>query len=146
MKKIFLLLFAGLFLLTGCDIHKTYETYEVISGVDLKTIYCDVKADRWDIVDDVDEGCYLYQVLDFPEITSNVISDGAVLVYLIDESGRDNVLPYVFPLDNGVMKNIRYDVSEGHLTIIMEWSDPSFIVESSCKIKVCIFYNMNKKK
>lgn len=145
MKKI-LLLFAVIFLMTGCDVHKTYETYEVVSGVDLKVVYLEVRDNAWETVNNPDEGCFLYQTFDnVPEITQKVLNNGAVLAYLIESDGeieRENILPYVFPLDNGVMKNIRFDYSLGEFTVISEWSDSHLYAGGNCLIKVCILYNV----
>ena len=144
MKKI-LLLFAVIFLMTGCDVHKTYETYEVVSGVDLKVVNIEVKDNAWQVVNNPDEGCYLWQSFPFPEITSKVLNNGAVLAYLIESVGeteRENILPYVFPLDNGVMKNIRFDYSLGEFTVIAEWSDSQLYTGGNCFIKVCVLYNV----
>lgn len=135
MKKIYLLLLSALFLFNGCEINKF--------GTKLFTDY--IKAPREGWIRDGragDAGFNIWQKFEFKEIDKKVIDDGLVMVYFIDEAGRDNILPYVFPVDNGrelVMQNIRYRVEKGFLTIVIEWSDSEeYAIDYDMRFKVCI--------
>lgn len=141
MKKIILMLMTIVLFFSGCDIHTT----EIVKpGVDMFTDYIDVNRDDWKSAGrEGDPGYYLYQEFKFKEITSRVLREGSVLVYLVDADNRDNILPYVTPFDNGrniVMQNIRYEVEKGILTMVIEWQDfcsykPDL---NNLKFKVCI--------
>jgi hypothetical protein len=142
MKKIIIPVIATL-LLGGCEFHDTYETYEVVKqGTDMFVDYIEAKSGDWHISGRVgDPGCYVYQEFIFDEITQNVLEKGAVLVYYVDGEGRDNILPYVFPFDNGneiIMQNVRYEVEKGILTIVIEWQDFRRYDQSNYEFKVCI--------
>lgn len=166
MKKIFIPVVAALLLLCGCDINNTYETYEIVKqGTDMKVIYIDaLKGDWLPSGTEGDPGFYIYQEYFFDEITDYVLDKGAVLVYLVDGDGRDNILPYVFPVDNGhdlLMQNIRYDVCRdrvnvkgkdvetGIVTLIIEWQDAQkYVQKDDYRFKVCILQpgdDKNKK-
>jgi len=141
MKKIYLLFLSVLFLLSGCDIHTT----EIVKpGVDIFHTYIDVNAGDWKASGRAGApGYYIYQEFDFKEITNKVLREGAVLVYLVDGDNRDNMLPYVFPFDNGrniVMENIRFEAEKGILTLVIEWQDFDAYVNdlSDMRFKVCI--------
>jgi len=142
MKKIVIPILAAI-LLSSCDIHETYETYEIVKvGTDMFVDYVDAAGNDWlSSGTEGKPGFYVYQEFLFPEVTDNVMNDGAVLVYLVDADGRDNVLPYVFPVDNGqelIMQNIRYDVEKGKVTIVIEWQDFGKYQQVDYKFKVCI--------
>ena len=135
MKKVYLLLLSVLFLFNGCEINKF--------GTKMFTDYIKANYDGWHREGRAgDAGFYIWQKFEFKEINKSVIDDGAVMVYFIDENGGDNVLPYVFPVDNGrefVMQNIRYRVEKGFLTIIVEWSDSEeYAIDYDMRFKVCI--------
>lgn len=154
MKKSFIPVILGTLLLCGCDVYKTYETYEVVKqGTDMFVDYIDAKGNKWERSGiEGNPGFYVYQEYRFDEITDDVLDKGAVLVYLVDADGRDNILPYVFPVDNGhelIMQNIRYDVEKGILTIIIEWQDFKKYEQGDYRFKVCILQpgdNTSKKK
>ena len=103
MKKAFIPVVLGTMMLCGCDVYRTYETYEVVKqGTDMFVDYIDAKGDKWERSGiEGNPGFYVYQEYRFNEITDDVLDKGAVLVYLVDADGRDNILPYVFPVDNG---------------------------------------------
>lgn len=121
-------------MLCGCgDSYPTYnnyyDTYEVVRpGVQMFTDYIEAPGTKWQ-TEGVEgkPGFYVYQSFSFPEINENVLEKGAVLVYLVDSDGRDNILPYVYPVINEnsriLMQNLRYDVEKGNLTLIIEWED-----------------------
>lgn len=143
MKKAFIPVVLGTLMLCGCDVYRTYETYEVVKqGTDMFVDYIDAKGDKWERSGiEGNPGFYVYQEYRFNEITDDVLDKGAVLVYLVDADGRDNILPYVFPVDNGhelIMQNIRYDVEKGILTIIIEWQDFKKYEQGDYRFKVCI--------
>lgn len=142
MKKIVIPVIATL-LLGGCQFHDTYETYEIIKqGTDMFVDYIQVDKNQWlNSGTPGQPGFYVYQEFEFPEIDNEVINNGAVLVYLVDGEGRDNILPYVFPVDNGhdlLMQNIRYEVERGILTIVIEWQDFQRYDQGDYEFKVCI--------
>ena len=63
-----------------------------------------------------------------PEITNKVIENGIVVAYFIDNSGRDNMLPYLLPyfdqnINDYYYENVRFDISRGEITFIIEDSD-----------------------
>ena len=143
MKKSFLSIVAASLMLCGCHIHQDYETYEIIKqGTDMFVDYIDAQGNKWEQSGTYGKpGYYIYQEYEFPEITQNVLDNGAVLVYLVDADGRDNILPYVFHFDNGselVMQNIRFDVEKGILTLIIEWQDFCKYPQGDYRFKVCI--------
>ena len=154
MKTAFIPVVLGTLMLCGCDVYRTYETYEVVKqGTDMFVDYIDAKGDKWERSGiEGNPGFYVYQEYRFNEITDDVLDKGAVLVYLVDADGRDNILPYVFPVDNGhelIMQNIRYDVEKGILTIIIEWQDFKKYEQGDYRFKVCILQpgdNTSKKK
>jgi len=107
------------------------------------TDYIKANYDRWNREGRPgDVGFYVWQKFEFKEITKKVMDDGAVMVYFIDEEGRDNTLPYVFPVDNGrysLLENIRFRVEKGFLTIMVEWSDSQeYEINYDMRFKVCI--------
>ena len=143
MKKIVFPIVLSAILFSGCDVYRTYETYEVIKqGTDMFVDYIDAYGADWKLSGTEGQpGCYVYQEFRFDEITDNVLNEGAVLVYLVDAEGRDNILPYVFPVDNHselIMQNIRFDVEKGILTLIIEWQDFRKYLQDNYRFKVCI--------
>ena len=144
MKKMFIPVVAASLFLSGCTFHEHYDTYEVVQqGTDMFVDYIEAKGNDWiPSGTEGQPGFYVYQEFKFPEITEKVLNDGAVLVYLVDADGRDNILPYVFPVDNQqgliLMQNIRFDVEKGILTIIIEWQDFKKYIQGDYEFKVCI--------
>lgn len=143
MKKILFPIVLSALFLSGCDVYRTYETIEVVKqGTDMFVDYIDAAGADWNLSGTEGQpGCYVYQEFRFDEITSDVLNKGAVLVYLVDAENRDNILPYVFPVDNGrelIMQNIRFDVEKGILTLIIEWQDFKRYIQDNYRFKVCI--------
>ncbi len=75
---------------------------------------------------------YLYSDQSFPEIDSWMMEQGLVEVSMIVQEGRQvqHKLPYTFTVwvDKGAAsytttETIRYEVSHGLLTLIIEWGD-----------------------
>ncbi|MCQ2127367.1 MAG: hypothetical protein MJZ06_08040 [Bacteroidaceae bacterium] len=119
MKKLFFPLFAVLLLFTGC------EFYDI--GPDVISDDIVAYANSWQR-DENDR--VLYQDFSFPEITQNVLERGSVSVSMVNRGNKGetvlNALPYVFPVSDGrqfVMQNIRYEVRNGLVTIVMEWGN-----------------------
>lgn len=144
MKKMYFTVLSAL-LLCGCgDVYRTYETYEIVKqGTDMFVDYIDAKGNDWaSSGTEGKAGFYVYQEFRFDEINHDVLENGAVLVYLVDADGRDNILPYVFPVENDyhelLMQNIRYEVEEGILTIVIEWQDFIKYHQPDYTFKVCI--------
>lgn len=164
MKKMIIPLATFALLFCGCgDVYRTYETYEIVKqGTDMYVDYIDAKKGEWiPSGTEGETGFYIYQEFFFDEITDYVLDKGAVLVYLVDGDGRDNILPYVFPVDNGhdlLMQNIRYDVCRdkvlvkgkevetGIVTLIIEWQDAQkYVQKDDYRFKVCILQPGNDK-
>ena len=121
MRKFILALAVLPFLMSGC----TKETIVHVHQGCVESFYIDVYPRDW--VDD--PNCtYIYAPFSTNKINSDVINNGIVVVYYIDESGRDNMLPYLLPLrDNNTnelyYENLRFDMSPGKITFIIEDSD-----------------------
>lgn len=162
MKKSLFLIPIAAMLLCGCDIHETNQTYQIIKqGTDMFVDYIDLEASELLISGTEGQpGCFAYQEFAFDEITEDVLANGAVLVYLIDEPNdynefaHDNILPYVYPVRNNsgqlLMQNIRFnvyrgvvnrdgvDVNTGIISIVLEWQDFKIYDQGNYKFKVCI--------
>lgn len=122
MKKILLsLLVAATFGLTATSCTK--EVYIESSGTRVAEVT--VKYDDW--VTDDNEVNYVYCPVDWEVLSEHVIYDGNVNVYVY-EDGRQNPLPYVYPMDvtyddgtsDVVGENLRFDLEEGRITLIMQ--------------------------
>lgn len=154
-KKMFFAVFATM-LLCGCgdSADTIYNiTYEVTDPVvKMFTDYIEAKGTAWSLSGDEGmPGFYVYQQFNFPEINDVVLEKGAVLVYMVDADGRDNILPYVYPVlyqnSRILMQNNRYDVEKGKLTLIIEWEDFKNYVNpnETFSFKVCILEPYQKK-
>ncbi len=123
MRKVILaLLVATSCLMTSCikeeDVH--IHNYGIV-----KTFYIDVYSNHWV---DRSELSYIYASFSAPEITKAVIENGIVVAYYIDADGRDNMLPYLLPyydnnIDDYYYENVRFDISQGEITFIIQDSD-----------------------
>lgn len=123
MRKIIIALFIAIpCLMTSCikeeDVH--IHNYGIV-----KTFYIDVYSNHWVDRNDLS---YIYASFSAPEITKEVIENGIVVAYFIDADGRDNMLPYLLPYyDENIRdyyyENVRFDVSRGEITFIIEDSD-----------------------
>jgi hypothetical protein len=121
MRKFILALAVLPFLLAGC----TKETIVHVHQGCVESFYIDVYPNHW--VDDPGL-TYIYATFVAPEITTGVIEDGIVVAYYIDGDGRDNMLPYLLPYrddstDELYYENVRFDMSQGKITFIIEDSD-----------------------
>ena len=145
MKKFFLsLLLCVSFLMYGCS----YDTYEI--GTEMKVAYVRVNPNEWTAAE-TPSGKYIFKEISMADITADVMDNGAVLVYFIDESERDNILPYVFPVPVGptqlVLQNIRYVVGVGKLGLVVEWEDGyDYSLTEPYEFKVCIMSPGKSKK
>lgn len=146
MKKALISLFTCTLLLCGCS----YDTYEL--GTDMTVTYVTAYKQDW-ISEETGIGYDLYQSFQIKDITQDVINNGAVLVYLVDEKkDRDNMLPFVFPVrvagtQDIILQNIRFDVEKGWLSIVIEWADGlDSEVTDDYKFKVCVMAPGEKRK
>ena len=146
MKKALISLFTCTLLLCGCS----YDTYEL--GTDMTVTYVTAYKQDW-ISEETEIGYDLYQSFQIKDITQDVINNGAVLVYLVDEKkDRDNMLPFVFPVrvagtQDIILQNIRFDVEKGWLSIVIEWADGlDSEVADDYKFKVCVMAPGEKRK
>ena len=121
MKKFILPMLAAFVLLTGCG-----EKARVI------TYYYTVNANQWEPATTLNgDGTYTinyyYSAWENVDISPEVIDNGVVLVYYLDNDGRDNQLPYTlyFVDDNGVpyQERIEYDVEVGKVTFKIKDTD-----------------------
>ena len=120
MKKAILPIMAAIVLALGfssCQ-HQTMETMEVT-----------ITAGNWVTTDAVS---YYFATVRWDELDEDVVDYGTVNAYLI-ENGRQNLLPYVYPIDystydeNGdvvgdyvfVPENLRFDYRYGEITFII---------------------------
>ncbi len=110
----------------------------------IDTYYVTVEPGEWS--KNADMGYYFHET-QLPAITNHVIDNGAVFCYYIDNYGYDNLMPYVYPYtdDNGDLfwQNIRYDLTTGQITFIIQESDmyTGGAVNSRMKFKVNVMYN-----
>ena len=121
MKKFILPMLAAFVLLTGCG-----EKARVI------TSYYTVNANQWEPATTLNgDGTYTinyyYSAWENVDISPEVIDNGVVLVYYLDNDGRDNQLPYTlyFVDENGVpyQERIEYDVEVGKVTFKIKDTD-----------------------
>ena len=121
MKKILFSLFVAAILgltTTSC----TKEVYIESSGTRVAEIT--VRYDDWRTDNGIN---YYYCPIDWDVLSKHVVYDGNVSVYLY-EGGRQNPLPYVYPMEvlyddntTGVVgENLRFDLEEGRVTVIMQ--------------------------
>lgn len=110
--------FALAFGLSSCE-HQTMETMEVT-----------IHADDWVTTNTAG---YYFCTVNWGALDADVVDYGVVNAYLID-GGRQNMLPYVYPMDYStydtdgnlvgapiyVTENLRYDYTYGRITFIMQ--------------------------
>ena len=123
-------------LFSGC-IREYYTTCDHDYAA-MDTYYFSVKPNEWIGKPDSGgegDGPYFFYTYRLPKITANVIKEGVVLCYFIDNDGRDNLLPYLRPWDfdnygKPYFQNIRFDVEnvnqQGFITFIIEANDFDF--------------------
>lgn len=110
----------------------------------IDTYYVDIDPGEWSRQSDMG---YYYCEKSLPAISQGVIEYGAVFCYFIDEYGYDNLMPYLYPYydaDGGLFwQNIRYDVSQGKITFIIQESDmyTEGSINARMKFKVSVMYN-----
>lgn len=122
MKKVFLALSIISCLMTSCIKEEVTHVHNYSS---IESFYVDVYPQDW-----VDQSnlTYIYATFRAPKITKAVIDNGIIVAYYIDADGRDNMLPYLLPyydmnINDYYYENIRFDVSEGEITFIIQDSD-----------------------
>ena len=129
--KISLFIVASVMLFSGCTDENYYTTEEYYTTCDhdyaaVDAYYDTVSPSEW-LSESGSDGPYLYAVRKFPEVTANVINNGFVFCYLI-ENGRDNPLPYIRPWDfnsfnEPYSQTVRFNTEPGKITFIIEASD-----------------------
>lgn len=121
MKKFILPLIAAFVLLTGCS-----EKAKVV------TSYYKVNPNQWEYsttlnADQTYTINYAFSTWENIDIDDEVIRNGVVLVYFIDDDSRDNILPYTlyFTDDNGVpyQERMEYDIEPGKITFKIKDTD-----------------------
>lgn len=123
MKKLLLpILAAAMVLLSGCS-----------SKTRVMTHYYTIAPTQWEahFVDNYDGTAstdFYFSEWTCEDINPEVLENGCVLVYYVDNENRDNQLPYLLPYydsDNNAyyMENIRFDVATGRIRFILEDSD-----------------------
>jgi hypothetical protein len=135
---------ASVTLFSGC-VKEYYTTCDHDFAV-VDTYYVTAIPNDWR-AETGNDGPYFFATHRMPEITTNVINNGIVLCYLI-ENQRDNLLPYLRPwgfngLDEPYFHNIRFDIERGFITFIIERSDFEFpgIPNWNMEFKISIIQN-----
>lgn len=125
-------------LMTSCE--KQYITEEYIThehyeyGSKVYTREYNIKKEDWQVGDFEDGRVYLYAVCDNPDITENVMNNGAVIGYYwltynpTENLSSWNLMPYVYPYiyenDNKekviVGENFRLEYETGTVTFVVE--------------------------
>ena len=105
----------------------THDAYLESSGTRVKEVT--VRGSDWITNDPTVD--YAYYTVDWDVLTDHVVYDGNVNVYVYD-NGRQNPLPYVYPLGfmeysdsvtDFLVENLRFDFEVGRVTLIMEDMD-----------------------
>jgi hypothetical protein len=134
MKKLLLIGLVA-FLLPACTVNGP-DTYVVA-----ETFYIIVSpVGDWKTRNS-DNDFYIYAEKNLPAITRNVIENGVVMAYYLDD--YDNLLPYIRSYDTGLFEVIRYDIQEGKITFIIESNDQNLPppVTSQMEFKVVVLRN-----
>lgn len=146
MKKALIALVSCMFLLCGCS----FERYEM--GSDINVSYYTVGYNKWTKESTGPNTWQYYYSIKNKDITNDVMGNGAVLAYFIDEAyGSDTPLPYTFTVSdthhNVMTQNIRYEVKSGYITFIVEWSDGGeYDILDDYEFKVCVISPSDKRK
>lgn len=143
MKKLILPILAAFVMLTGCS-----EKARVI------TSYYTVNPNQWEYATTLNSDRtytidYAYSAWENIDIDEEVIMNGVVMAYYIDDSGRDNILPYTlyFTDDNGIpyQERIEYDIEQGRITFKIKDTDfntdQSMANIGTMKFKVSVIRN-----
>lgn len=83
---------------------------------------------------------FFYYDINIPELTQEIASDGAVMVYIIDYDGVNYPLPHEgkYP---GYAENIRFNYSRGGVTIEVVPSDQNLSYQPlTYKFKIMLLY------
>ena len=146
MKKALIALISCMFLLCGCS----FERYEM--GSDINVSYYTVGYNKWTKESTGPNTWQYYYSIKNKDITNDVMDNGAVLAYFIEEAyGSDTPLPYTFTVSdthhNVMTQNIRYEVKSGYITFIVEWSDGGeYDILQDYEFKVCVISPSDKRK
>lgn len=149
MKKALIALVSCMFLLCGCS----FERYEM--GSDINVSYYTVGYNKWTKESTGPNTWQYYYSIKNKDITNDVMDNGAVLAYFVDEAyGADTPLPYSFtvtvdqPHSSIVLtQSIRYEIKSGYITFIVEWSDGGeYDILENYEFKVCVISPSDKRK
>jgi hypothetical protein len=149
MKKALISLVSCMFLLCGCS----FERYEM--GSDINVSYYTVGYNKWTKESTGPNTWQYYYSIKNKDITNDVMDNGAVLAYFVDEAyGADTPLPYSFtvtvdqPHSSMVLtQSIRYEIKSGYITFIVEWSDGGeYDILENYEFKVCVISPSDKRK
>jgi hypothetical protein len=97
----------------------------------MTTWYYNVKQSEWvpHVILNADQTYttdFFYAAFRNEDITEDVLINGAVFVYFIDEDGRDNLLPYEKYLLGGYgpyQEMLEYQIENGVITFILKSTD-----------------------
>jgi hypothetical protein len=119
MKKVLLLTAMAVIALQSCTVKEYYEEYYDCPDGHLisDTYYIKVLPSAWKTLN-ANGDFYIYAAMNLPAINTNVIDNGIVLAYYIDD--YDNLLPYVRSYNTNNIEIIRYDITAGEITFIIE--------------------------
>jgi hypothetical protein len=121
-------------------------------GSDINVSYYTVGYNKWTKESTGPNTWQYYYSIKNKDITNDVMDNGAVLAYFIDEAyGSDTPLPYTFTVSdthhNVMTQNIRYEVKSGYITFIVEWSDGGeYDILEDYEFKVCVISPSDKRK
>jgi len=124
MKKVFFVAVASIVLFSCVKEGPAGKDGE--DGTQINTYYFDVFPNHWKNSGTYGSaGHYCYEERTLPALTSSVLNEGAVLVYVIFDDTYNHQLPHIEPFyDNGYyIRTIRYDLQPGKVAFIVEDSD-----------------------
>lgn len=143
MKKLILPILAAFVMLTGCS-----EKARVI------TSYYEVSPNQWEYATTLNADRtytidYAYSAWENIDIDEEVIMNGVVMAYYIDNNGRDNILPYTLYFTDGngtpYQERIEYDIEQGRITFKIKDTDfntaESMANVGTMKFKVSVIRN-----
>jgi hypothetical protein len=115
MKKILLIGWLAL-LLPACTTEAP-DTYLVAETFYITVYPKTAPAGDWQVLNDSDH-FFIYAEKSLPAISGDVVDHGVVMAYYVDD--YDNLLPYIRSYATGSFEVIRYDITEGKITFIIE--------------------------
>jgi hypothetical protein len=137
MKKTLIAIVSCMFLFCGCS----FDKYEI--GTDIIVTYPTVESRQW-VKEDTGVGYQYVCTLRNKYITNDVMDNGAVIAYFIDETGSDHPLPYSFTVLDAdthtlVPQNITFEANTGTITFVVEWENGvAYDISENYDFKVCV--------